>query len=107
MRKPLKKREPTACGLMQMPSDTLYYRFERKLFSKLAKLVKVAVVSAEDDLHIEFQVPRHVSNYIELDDEKAYKVMIAAAIKCKDPKINLAVVRFQVRSRLSTDHSDI
>jgi hypothetical protein len=77
---------------MQMPSDTLYYRFERKLFSKLAKLAKVAVVSAEDDLQIEFQVPRHISNYVELDNEKAYKFMTAAAIKCKDPKINLSVV---------------
>ncbi|KAJ7857967.1 hypothetical protein B0H14DRAFT_2578134 [Mycena olivaceomarginata] len=91
MRKPLKKREPTACSLMQMPSDTSYYHFERKLLSKLTTLAKVAVISTEEDVQIEFQVPRHVSNYIQLDDEEAYKVMVAAAIKCKDPKINLAV----------------
>jgi hypothetical protein len=92
---------------MQMLSDTSYYRFEHKLLSKLATLAKVAVVSEEEDVQIEFQVPRHVSNYVQLDDEAAYKVMVAAAIKCKDPKINLAVVRLQVRSRLSTDRSSI
>ncbi|KAJ7796077.1 hypothetical protein B0H14DRAFT_3495192 [Mycena olivaceomarginata] len=89
-----------------MPSDTLYYRFECKLFSKLAKLVKVAVVSAEDDLQIEFQVPQHVLNYVELDDEKAYKFMIAAAIKCKDPKINLSVVQFQENDNKVLDTED-
>ncbi|KAJ7829814.1 hypothetical protein B0H14DRAFT_3143803 [Mycena olivaceomarginata] len=91
---------------MQMPSDTLYYRFECKLFSKLAKLAKVAVISAEDDLQIEFQVPRHVSNYVELDNEKAYKFMIAAAINCKDPKINLAVVQFQENDSKVSDTED-
>ncbi|KAJ7767540.1 hypothetical protein B0H14DRAFT_3895066 [Mycena olivaceomarginata] len=75
MRKPLKKREPTACGLMQMLSDTSYYRFECKLLSKLATMAKVAVVSEEEDVQIEFQVPRHVSNYVQLDDEAAYKAM--------------------------------
>jgi hypothetical protein len=104
MQKPLKRRELIACGLMQMPSNTLYYRFERKLLSKLAPLAKVAVISTEEDLQIEFQVPRHVPNYVHLDDENAYKVMVAAAIKCKDPKINLAVVRPQVRSRSSSNH---
>jgi hypothetical protein len=92
---------------MQMPSDTSYYRFECKMLSKLTTLAKVAVVLAEEDVQIEFQVPQHVSNYVQLDDKEAYKVMVAAAIKCKDPKINLAVVRLQVRSRLSTNHSSI
>ncbi|KAJ7683481.1 hypothetical protein B0H14DRAFT_3907857 [Mycena olivaceomarginata] len=106
MRKPLKKREPTACGLMQMPSDTLYYRFERKLLSKLATLAKVAVVSEEEDVQIEFQLPRHVSNYVQLDDEAAYKVMVVAGIKCKDPKINLAVVRLQENGGKDSDAED-
>ncbi|KAJ7829506.1 hypothetical protein B0H14DRAFT_3717362 [Mycena olivaceomarginata] len=106
MRKPLKKREPTACGLMQMLSDTSYYRFECKLLSKLATLAKVAVVSEEEDVQIEFQVPRHVSNYVQLDDEAAYKVMVAAAIKCKDPKINLAVVRLQENNGKDSDAED-
>ncbi|KAJ7832431.1 hypothetical protein B0H14DRAFT_2592096 [Mycena olivaceomarginata] len=59
--------------------------------AKKATLAKVAVISVEEDLQIEFQVPRHVPNHGHLDDENAYKVMVAAAIKCKDPKINLAV----------------
>ncbi|KAJ7734049.1 hypothetical protein B0H14DRAFT_3168707 [Mycena olivaceomarginata] len=105
MRKPLKKREPTACGLIQMPSGTSYYCFEHKLLSKLATLVKVAVVSAED-VQIEFLVPWHVSNYVQLDDKEAYKVMVAAAIKCKDPKINLAVVQLQENDGKDLDTED-
>ncbi|KAJ7773785.1 hypothetical protein B0H14DRAFT_340488 [Mycena olivaceomarginata] len=106
MQKPVKKREPTACGLMQIPSNLLYYRFERKLLSKLATLAKVAVITAEEDVQVEFQVPRHVPNHVLLDDEEAYKVMVAAAIKCKDPKINLAVVRLQENDGEVSDAED-
>jgi hypothetical protein len=85
-----KARTDLASGIMKVVSTDLQHRFERKLRAKITVLLALPVpLDDDDDIRILFQVPRHVTNYVLLDDE-SYSSMIQAALKCRDPTINIA-----------------
>ncbi|KAJ7144628.1 hypothetical protein C8R44DRAFT_846323 [Mycena epipterygia] len=71
MRKSVKKRLAAASGFIKILDDVAYHRFNHK-------------------------VPRHVVNYVELDDTESYNHMLESAKKCKDPVVNLAIEMLNV-----------
>ncbi|KAJ7934349.1 hypothetical protein B0H13DRAFT_2305769 [Mycena leptocephala] len=99
------KRVIAGSGVWTMLDGDSWHHFERKLLVKVAKLAKLAVVE-EDDIHIEYHVPRHVVNYVELDGIDGFKHMIKSATKCKDPVINLAVAIKAAVDSKKDDSSD-
>ncbi|KAJ7360773.1 hypothetical protein DFH08DRAFT_800216 [Mycena albidolilacea] len=85
-----KARMDLASGIMKVVSTDLQHRFERKLRAKITVLLALPVpLDDNDDIRILFQVPWHVTNYVLLDDD-SYSSMIQAALKCRDPTINIA-----------------
>ncbi|KAJ7668085.1 hypothetical protein B0H17DRAFT_1210147 [Mycena rosella] len=89
--KPAKKREAAASGFLKALSTKSFDSFERQVFRKLSSMAKLAIAPDDNMAQVQFQVPRHVVNYLDLDDLDAYEHMVASAMKCKDPTVNLAV----------------
>jgi hypothetical protein len=75
-----KKPRPKASAIMKLLDNISFDRFERKLLAKFCALAKIAVAPEEEEVHVKFQVPRQVVNYVSLDDEDAYKAIVAAAL---------------------------
>ncbi|KAJ6585988.1 hypothetical protein B0H19DRAFT_1060163 [Mycena capillaripes] len=95
MAKPEKKRNATASGVMTFLSNISYFKFDRALLQKIQRLAKLVIPPENDEVRVEFQVPRHVKNYVELYDDDDFKTMIRSAKKCKDPTVNIAVSLMQ------------
>ncbi|KAF8130014.1 hypothetical protein K438DRAFT_1999602 [Mycena galopus ATCC 62051] len=86
-----KKPQPKASAIMKLLDNISFDRFLRKLLAKFCTLAKVAVAPEDDEIEVKFQVPRQVLNYVSLDDEDAYKHMVAAALRGQNPSVNLAI----------------
>lgn len=100
MRKNVKKRTAAASGFIKILDDVAYYKFNRRVLAKIGILAKLSAAPEDEDVRMEFQVPRHVINYIELDDTDSYDHMLANAKKCKDPAVNLAIELLNVGFRV-------
>ncbi|KAJ6552415.1 hypothetical protein DFH09DRAFT_1085900 [Mycena vulgaris] len=87
MAKPAKKRTASAAGFMKITDDLTFRVFERKLTSKIIKLASLGYTPDDDDMRINFSVPRHVTQPLAIDDADSYKYMLSNAKKCKDPTI--------------------
>ncbi|KAJ7639649.1 hypothetical protein DFH06DRAFT_1138372 [Mycena polygramma] len=103
MAKAPKKRASYASGIMKLSDSVSSRVFDKKLLAKVGKIAKLVYID-EDDIRVYFQIPRHVTNPVALDEEDDYKVMLKSAAKCKDPVVNLAVE--MVHEKKKKDDSD-
>ncbi|KAJ7231395.1 hypothetical protein B0H12DRAFT_1239962 [Mycena haematopus] len=88
-----KKREAVGSAILKVDNQYSFRKFERTVLGKAARLAKIAVAPDPDDeeVVIQFQVPRVVVNFVSLDDLTAYDHMLESAQKLKDPVINIAI----------------
>ncbi|KAJ7774449.1 hypothetical protein B0H14DRAFT_335142 [Mycena olivaceomarginata] len=86
-----KKPQPKGSAILKLLDDITFARFERKILAKFCTLAKITVAPEDGEVDVKFQVPRHVLNYVALDDEDAYRHMVAAALRSQNPSVNLAL----------------
>ncbi|KAF8177513.1 hypothetical protein K438DRAFT_1845453 [Mycena galopus ATCC 62051] len=98
-----KKPQPKGSSILKLLDNITFDRFEQKLLAKFCKLAKIAVPPEDDELDIKFQVPRQVVNYVSLDDEDAYKHMIASALRGQNPSANIAISYLEDKTASKSD----
>ncbi|KAJ6545824.1 hypothetical protein DFH09DRAFT_1508674 [Mycena vulgaris] len=106
MRKPVKKRHASFTGYLKLLENTTFRAFDRKLRAKVGSLAQLADSPEVDEIRTNFQVPRHVSISMELDDVDSYTHMLDNAKKCKDPTANLAIELLQNSVAEQSDSDD-
>jgi hypothetical protein len=92
-----KKPQPKGSAILKLLDNIMFTRFEWKVLAKFCTLAKIAVAPEDGEVDVKFQVPHHVLNYVALDDEDAYRHMVAAALRSQNPSVNLALSYSEVR----------
>ncbi|KAJ7733146.1 hypothetical protein B0H16DRAFT_1468224 [Mycena metata] len=89
--RPPKARNPSASStIFKFFSNLPYYKFEKLLLRKINDVAKLTRTLDEDDgIPCEFQVPRKVTNYVQLNLD-GFEHMIKSALQSGTPTINLA-----------------
>ncbi|KAJ7856503.1 hypothetical protein B0H14DRAFT_3864979 [Mycena olivaceomarginata] len=86
-----KKPQPKGSAILKLLDNITFARFERKVLAKFCTLAKITVAPEDGEVDVKFHVPHHVLNYVALDDEDAYRHMVAAALRSQNPSVNLAL----------------
>ncbi|KAJ7318504.1 hypothetical protein DFH08DRAFT_819783 [Mycena albidolilacea] len=86
-----KKPQPKGSAIVKLLNNIVFTRFERKVLAKFCTLAKIMVAPEDGEVAVKFQAPRHILNYVALDDEDAYQHMVAAALRSQNPAVNLAL----------------